>query len=163
VILSNKGSSLSIGDKVIARDTFRVVLSSIITREGKILIGRKEESEGHPISGQWIFPGGHLDYGENVEDAVKREIKEETGLQVKVYRLLDLYKKEYDSDRTPMVRLFYHCEAEKGNASAQDDLSEIKWVGAEELLDSLDASESQVVKERPKIQKFIRKLEKMTA
>ncbi|MFB6180957.1 MAG: NUDIX hydrolase [Candidatus Nanohalobium sp.] len=53
------------------RDLFRVVCTGIVEKDGKVLIGKKEEVEGHPISGEWHFPGGHMDHGETLEDAVE--------------------------------------------------------------------------------------------
>lgn len=143
------------------RDKFRVVVSAIITNSGKVLIGKKEEKEGHPVSGEWIFPGGHLDKGEEIENAVKREVKEETDLDVEVHQLTDCYQKTYSSDRSKMIRIFHHCEASNRNTEAKDDISKVKWVSPGNLEEELGETDSAVLEERPKISNFVEKIEKM--
>lgn len=136
-------------------DRFRVVTAGIITRNGEVLIGKKEGDEEHPIGGQWHFPGGHLDSGEDVREAVKREIKEETGLEVETHQIVDIYTPE-DRD---MVRVLFHCAAEDGDAEAGDDISEVKWVDPEDLEDELGESDAANL-ERTEVSKFVEKLVK---
>lgn len=144
-----------------SRDKFRVVLTGIITYNGKILLGKKEQKKGHPISNQWHLPGGHIDYGEKTNEAIKRELKEETGLNVDVHQLLDAIQIQYQDDRTPVFRIFYHCEASSSNADAGDDLTEVKWISPENLYDELGEYETEKIGENSNINRFVEKLEKM--
>lgn len=50
-----------------------------IVKESKILLGKRLNSHGQ---GQWAFPGGHLEFGESLADCARREVLEETGLQI---------------------------------------------------------------------------------
>lgn len=50
-----------------------------IIRNGKILLGKRKNAHGE---GEWAFPGGHLEYGEQVEACARREVLEETGLEL---------------------------------------------------------------------------------
>ena len=146
---------------LMTREKFRVVVSGIITFNGKILIGKKEDIESHPVGDEWILPGGHVDGGEDVEQAVKREIGEETDLDMEIHHLLDAYTQFYDSDREPMIRLFYHCESEKGDAKAKDDLKEFKWVKPEKLVEELGETDSEALEESDEVSSFLKKIEKM--
>ncbi len=51
----------------------------IITRNGKILLGKRRNAHGE---GTWCCPGGHLEYGETLEACARREVREETGLEI---------------------------------------------------------------------------------
>ena len=51
----------------------------LVVKNGKILIGKRKSPLG---SGTWHPPGGHLEYGEIPEDCAKREVKEETGIEI---------------------------------------------------------------------------------
>ncbi|MEM3519039.1 MAG: NUDIX hydrolase [Candidatus Hadarchaeales archaeon] len=66
----------------------------IVSQDGVILVKRKKE----PFKGKWAIPGGFVEYGERVEDAAKREAREETGLEVEILRILGVYS---DPDRDP--------------------------------------------------------------
>jgi 8-oxo-dGTP diphosphatase len=55
----------------------RVGVAVILIQNKKVLLGKRKGSHG---AGTWAFPGGHLEFGEEVEDCAARELKEETGL-----------------------------------------------------------------------------------
>lgn len=146
------------------RDRFRMIVKAAITNNGKILLGKKEEDEDHPIGGEWHFLGGHMDHGEDVEEAVKREVKEETGLEVDVHQIIDVMSISYDKDgESKVVQVLYHCESSTEDAEARDDLEEVKWVDPSDVEEELSGTEAERLKQRPRQQEFIRKLEKMPA
>lgn len=55
----------------------RVGVGVIVLRDGRVLLGQRAGAHG---AGTWAFPGGHLEFGETVEDCARREVAEETGL-----------------------------------------------------------------------------------
>ena len=57
----------------------RVGVGVIIKKAGKVLVGKRKNSHG---SDTWGFAGGHLEFGESWEDCARREVKEETGLEI---------------------------------------------------------------------------------
>ena len=140
-----------------SRDRFRTVVKGIITCKGRILIGRKEEDDDHPIGGEWHILGGHLDSGEQPEEAMRREAKEETGLDVEVHQVVDVMTW---SDRGDALSILYHCETSSRDAEAMDDLQEVKWVDTEELLDLVHDGEVERLKNRPEQSDFLEKIKK---
>ena len=72
----------------------KVVVGVITEIEGKIVMIRRNHGPG---LGKWSFPAGFVDWGEVVEEAAAREVKEETGLEVKITGLIGLYSKTGDA------------------------------------------------------------------
>lgn len=141
----------------ISRDEFRTVVKGLITCKGKILIGQKEEDSDHPIGGEWHILGGHLEFGEQPEEAMKREVEEETGLDVDVHQVVDVMTW---SDRGDALSVLYHCEASSRDAEAMDDLQDVKWVSPDEIKDFVHSDEVDRLEDRDEQAKFLEKIRK---
>lgn len=108
----------------------------IITTDGKRVILVKRGRE--PFKGEWVFPGGFVDYGETVENAALREMVEETGVKVKLETILGVYS---DPDRDPRgqnVSTVFVATVLEGEPVGGDDADEAKWfdidsIGPEDL------------------------------
>lgn len=146
--------------KKVDKPEFRTVVKALITNNGKILIGKKEERDGHPISGEWHILGGHLEKGEEFEEAVKREVKEETGLDVDVHQIVDVKTFAWDEGEKDSIQALYHVESDSRDAEAQEDLVDVKWVSPEDLLDELGEIEASRIRERDRQEKFLEKMKK---
>jgi 8-oxo-dGTP diphosphatase len=71
----------------------RVGVGVMVIREGKVLLGKRKGSHGEA---EYAWPGGHMEYMESFEDVAKREVMEETGMDIENVRFLRLYNlKEY--------------------------------------------------------------------
>ncbi len=106
-----------------------IAVDGIITKGGKILlIKRKNE----PFKGKWALPGGFVEYGERVEEAVLREIKEETGLNAKIKKLLGVYSDPNRDPRGHTISIVFILEAE-GEAKGGDDAEEAKFFDLKKL------------------------------
>jgi len=92
----------------------------IIELEGKgiILIKRKNPPHG------WAIPGGFVDYGESLEDAAKREAKEETSLDVELIKQFHTYSDPKRDKRFHTISTVYIAKA-KGEPRAADDAAEV--------------------------------------
>lgn len=103
---------------------------------GRILLGRRAKDPGR---GEWVIPGGKIEYGETIAEAARRELKEETGLDITVLGRVGIYEM-IDSDQHRVIvyskaRAFKHT-----NAMGSDDLLEPTWFTSDELHD-LELSE----------------------
>lgn len=90
--------------------------------DGYVFIKRKNE----PYRGHWAIPGGLVEYGETVEQAAIREAKEETGLEVKLTRLVDVYSDPTRDPRGHYISIAYLAEAVSGELKAAADAEEAK-------------------------------------
>lgn len=103
----------------------------IIDNDRILLIKRGIE----PFKGMWALPGGHVDYGERVEEAAVREAKEETGLDVKVIKLTGVYSDPNRDPRGHTMGVAYLCEAKGKKPRAGDDAKEVWWWPLDDLPD----------------------------
>jgi 8-oxo-dGTP diphosphatase len=103
-------------------------------RRGPILL---IERGGKPLKGYWSLPGGLVEPGEQLEDAVRREVQEETGLEIEPLRLFEIFQRIM---RDAEGRVEYHyvladyvCKVVGGKLRAGDDVSRAEWARRSEL------------------------------
>jgi ADP-ribose pyrophosphatase YjhB (NUDIX family) len=109
---------------------------ALVVRHGCVLLVRRAIP---PALGQWDIPGGFLEAGERPEAGVVRELREETGLDITITRLLGLYIGEYvyGDEAASTLDVVYVAGAPSGEPVAADDASEVGWFTPEELPTSL--------------------------
>lgn len=120
------------GDGVTAREYPERPLAGVggvILDGDKVLLVRRARE---PLRGEWSLPGGLVEVGEELTEAVRREIREETGLAVRVgpvVEVLDrILRDEQGRVRFHYVLVDYLCRVERGRLGAASDASEAKWV-----------------------------------
>ena len=103
------------------------VVVGIVTKDQDILIVKRKEGEGHL---RWQFPGGTLEEKETDEQALLREIKEETGCNINIKKLLGQRIHPY----THKAMSYWACEYIGGEINISDeDLEDARWVNKFEL------------------------------
>lgn len=104
----------------------------IVDDEDRVLLVQR----GHePMQGRWSIPGGLVELGETLDEALRRETHEETGLAIEnlgLVELLDRIYREEDRVRYHYVIADYLCRPSGGLARAGDDAAAIHWATAEE-------------------------------
>src|SRR5215468_598103 len=105
-----------------------IVVAAIVRNRGRILITRRPNHVHLP--GLWEFPGGKVERGESLKAALRREIREELGVEIAVLNEFFSIDHHYP-DKS--VRLhFFDCEIVSGEARALH-ASELRWVSPQEL------------------------------
>ena len=101
-----------------------LTVDAIIIRNDKsiVLVKRKDD----PFKGSFALPGGHVEYGETVEEAVVREAKEETGLDVDVEDLFGVYSDPHRDPRGHTVSVVFVCKEVGGELEAGSDAAEVR-------------------------------------
>ena len=118
-----------------------LTVDAIIEIEGGIiLIKRKNPPPG------WAIPGGFVDYGESLEDAVVREAKEETGLNVELIRQFHTYSDPGRDPRHHTVSTIFIARA-SGTPVAADDAAEVGIFTRDNLPDKIAFDHRQILED----------------
>ena len=106
-----------------------VSVDAVIVKENKVLLIKRGVE---PYKGYWGTPGGYVEWDESTEDAVKREVQEETGLIVTRATMVDVYS---DPARHPKqtINILYKVEVEDKQPEASDDAEAVEWFSLDGL------------------------------
>ena len=104
-------------------------VDALIVGKGSILLVKRRFD---PYKGLWAVPGGFVEQGETVEEAARREAFEETGVKIRIKKLLDVYS---DPGRDPRgtISVAFIAEALSRKARGGDDAEEAKWFRLSEM------------------------------
>jgi 8-oxo-dGTP diphosphatase len=88
-----------------------------------------------PYKGKWDTPGGFLEEGEHPLDGLKRELHEETGVEIEPLDFLGVWIDRYGSDSTAQatLNLYWTARIVSGEPEPADDVSELAWFAPDEL------------------------------
>jgi 8-oxo-dGTP diphosphatase len=100
--------------------------------EGRILLARRA---GEVFHGAWDLPGGFVDVDEHPLDCIRRELREETGLDVEPLEFVGVWMDRYSEDESgrSTLNLYWTARVVGGEAEAADDVSELRWFAPHEL------------------------------
>lgn len=123
-----------------AMPTHIVAVGGIVENEQGHILLVKTQHDG------WVFPGGQVEAGENLMDALSREIKEESGIDAVVSHLIGVYSntgtyKWHDgvTDIPTKVMLDYVCKPIGGELCTSEETSESRWVAKDRVLEMITA------------------------
>jgi 8-oxo-dGTP diphosphatase len=113
-----------------------VGVGAVVVRGGKALIIKRAHE---PRQGEWSLPGGLLELGESLQEAVRREIKEETSLDIEVGPVIETFDRVHRDDagkiRYHFVIVDFVCWSSGGEAIPGSDADGVAWVTADAIDD----------------------------
>ena len=108
-----------------ANPTLLVVACALVDVDGRVLIAQRPE--GKAMAGLWEFPGGKVDDGETLEEALIRELREELGIDTKQACLAPLTFASHAYDDFQLLMPLYVCRRWWGTVTAHEHQA-LKWV-----------------------------------
>ena len=98
-----------------------VSVDAVIVMDKSLLFLRRQNE---PAKGEWWFAGGRIKKGESLEQALRREVKEETGLEISEYKLINVYSRVFPERHD--ITIAYLCKCKEGKVTLNNEHSEYK-------------------------------------
>jgi 8-oxo-dGTP diphosphatase len=109
-----------------------VVAAGVLVERGRVLLTRRKA--GTHLEGAWELPGGKVQAGEDPRQALRRELREELGIQVAVGEIVDVTFHRYEEARKAVLLLFFEAERLPGSPDPRAiDVAAFEWAGADGL------------------------------
>ncbi len=110
----------------------------ILNSEGRVFLAKRGR-EVRNESGRWEFPGGGVEFGETLEHALAREVREEYGLEIEVRELLDVVNHLIPAEKQHWVSPTFLCRVKSGAPSIREPhkCDEIGWFTLDEIPEGL--------------------------
>lgn len=109
-------------------------VGALIFKRDRILMAQRGKE---PLKGWWSLPGGALEVGESLADGIRREVREETGLEIRPLGVLEIFERIMrDASGAPeyhYVLIDYVCRIVGGELCAGDDVCAVEWVRQPDL------------------------------
>lgn len=122
------------GDSKLSGPAIKVGVGAVVFRGDDALVIRRAKP---PFSGKWSIPGGAVEWGERLEDAVIREVREETGVEIRLGGFLGVFEavpRTAPGEALHVVMIDYWAEWIAGEPVAGDDASAAEFVPLTEAL-----------------------------
>ena len=100
-------------------------VSVLVFKEGKVLLGKRKNAHGQ---GTWQTPGGHLEFGEEIEDCARREVFEEVGIQVSSLKQGPFTNDIFEVEQKHYITFYVIAEYESGNVELKEPEKCEGWV-----------------------------------
>jgi 8-oxo-dGTP diphosphatase len=126
-----------------------VSIDAVIIKDNKVLLIQRGVE---PNKGLWGIPGGYVSWNESAEGTVKREVKEETNLDVKRVRLVGVYS---SPDRHPkqVINIVYLVDVNDGELKHGDDALGAEWTPLDKLPEKMALDHKQSIQDARKLLK----------
>jgi len=131
----------------------RPTATGLILYKNRLLLTKRGKA---PFKGWWDLPGGYVERGETAEQALKREIEEETGLDIKIKNVFGTYSgtASFGADKYWILSIVFFAQAQSQSLQANDDISDSRWFAKSEIPSKIAFDSNQkIIKDFLKIWK----------
>ena len=127
-----------------------VSADSVVIRKGEILLTKRATD---PFRGFWVLPGGLMDTGETIEETAVREIKEETGVDVKILKIVGVYSGAKRDPRGTTLTVCFLTKFVKGGGKTDGEASEVRFFSPSALPKNIGFDHAKMIKDALSIMK----------
>jgi 8-oxo-dGTP diphosphatase len=109
-----------------------VVAAAVLVEGARVLLTQRKA--GSHLAGAWEFPGGKVEPGEDPREALRRELREELGIEARAGEIVDVAFHRYEEADKAVLLLFYEAARETGSAEPRAlDVAGFRWAARGEL------------------------------
>jgi 8-oxo-dGTP diphosphatase len=124
----------------------KVAAVVLVTENGRVLMVKRAVD---PQGGKWALPAGYVDYGEDPREAARREVAEETGLEVAITRLIDVLGPDARGESPASIVILFEGERIGGTLQAHDDAERAVFFSPDEVpLDNIAFESTRLLLDR---------------
>jgi 8-oxo-dGTP diphosphatase len=102
-----------------------LVAAAVLIENGRVLLTQRKQ--GAHLEGKWEFPGGKVEPGEDPRDALRRELREEIGIEATVGEIVDVTFHRYQGDKTVLLLFFEAARTASSPAVQAIDVAAFEW------------------------------------
>ncbi|MFO7872308.1 MAG: NUDIX hydrolase [Candidatus Undinarchaeales archaeon] len=129
----------------------KLAVDVLVEENGKILLIKRNFE---PFKGNWALPGGFVEYGETVEQAAIRELKEETGIEVELEGILGVYSDPKRDPRGHIISVVFFGSKTGGKKKGGKEVQDVAWKNINKVKKAKLAFDHSVILEDYKIIKM---------
>ncbi len=108
-----------------------VVAAAVVVEGRRVLLTQRKV--GTHLAGAWEFPGGKVEAGEDPREALRRELREEIGIEASVGEIVDVTFHRYEDAEKAVLLLFFEATRAEGSEPRAIDVAAVKWAAAGDL------------------------------
>jgi len=109
-----------------------LVSAAIVVEDGRVLVTQRKT--GTHLAGAWEFPGGKVEAGEDPREALRRELREELGIDVEVGEIVDVTFHRYEEADKAVLLLFFEATRSPGSPEPRTlDVAAFRWAARGDL------------------------------
>ena len=127
------------------KEPINLALAVVFDTERKKILITKRKKQAHVTGLIWCFPGGKINYDDNLEVLLEEKIMEKLGL--KVASLGSIFAETHSKNSEKLFSIYYLCEFIGGGEKLGDEFEEVKWVSPEEIEKYFDSALHPALKE----------------
>ncbi len=109
-----------------------IAVDAIVLKDGKVLLVKRKKE---PFKGYYALPGGFIECGETCEEAIKREVKEETNIEIEILDLLGVYSKPDRDPRGHVISICFVTKYKGGTIKESEETRDIEFFDIKEALE----------------------------
>jgi len=109
-----------------------VAVKALIFKDERFLIVKRGSNED-VYAEEWDIPGGKVRFGENPIESLKREVREETGIQINVNKPLDVWTFFKDKSNIQVIGITFLCNFVSGDIVLGKEHTDFKWISPNEI------------------------------